>query len=111
MVNTLLTAWARAGSGKPKEALALVNNMKGPGWISIFQKYNAAAIALVSGNTDAARKSLNEAVTDREGGATASDTYMRAVMALARLEASAGNRQKALDAIAVGDTFAPNYAP
>ncbi|WP_407818039.1 hypothetical protein, partial [Staphylococcus aureus] len=50
MVNTLLTAWARAGSGKPKEALALVNNMKGPGWISIFQKYNAAAIALVSGN-------------------------------------------------------------
>ena len=111
MVNTLLTAWARAGSGKPKEALALVNNMKGPGWISIFQKYNAAAIALVSGNNEAARKSLNEAVTDREGGATASDTYMRAVMALARLEASAGNKQKALDAIAVGDTFAPNYAP
>lgn len=111
MVNTLLSAWARAGSGKPKEALALVNNMKGPGWISIFQKYNAGAIALVAGNTDAARKSLNEAVTDREGGATASDTYMRAVMALARLEAAAGNKQKALDAIAVGDTFAPNYAP
>ncbi len=111
MVNTLLTAWARAGAGKNKEALALVNGMKGPGWFSIFQKYNAGAIALVSGNIDAARKSLNDAVTDREGGATATDTYMRAVMALARLEAKAGNKQKALDTIAVGDTFAPNYAP
>jgi tetratricopeptide (TPR) repeat protein len=36
---------------------------------------------------------------------------MRAVMALARLEANAGNKQKALDTISVGDTFAPNYAP
>ncbi|NTJ41497.1 tetratricopeptide repeat protein [Agrobacterium larrymoorei] len=111
MVNTLLTAWARAGSGKGKEALALVNGMKGPGWFSIFQKYNAGAIALVTGNTEAARKSLGEAVADREGGATATDTYMRAVMALARLEAKAGNKQKALDTIAVGDGFAPNYAP
>ncbi|KQO79108.1 tetratricopeptide repeat protein [Rhizobium sp. Leaf262] len=111
MVNTLLTAWARAGAGKGKEALTLVNNMKGPGWISIFQKYHAGAIALVTGNTEAARKNLNDAVTDREGGATATDTYMRAVMALARLEAKAGNKQKALDTISVGDTFAPNYAP
>ncbi|MEN0115721.1 MAG: tetratricopeptide repeat protein [Agrobacterium cavarae] len=111
MVNTLLAAWARAGAGKSKEALAMVNGMKGPGWFSIFQKYNAGAIALVTGNTDAARKSLSEAVADREGGATATDTYMRAVMALARLEAKAGNKQKALDTIAVGDGFAPNYAP
>ena len=111
MVNTLLVAWAKAGAGKGKEALAMVNGMKGPGWFSIFQKYNAGAIALVTGNTEAARKSLNDAVTDREGGATATDTYMRAVMALARLEAKAGNKQKALDAVAMGDTFAPNYAP
>ncbi len=111
MVNTLLAAWARAGSGKSKEALAMVNGMKGPGWFSIFQKYNAGSIALVTGNTEAARKSLGEAVADREGGATATDTYMRAVMALARLEAKAGNKQKALDTIAVGDGFAPNYAP
>jgi len=36
---------------------------------------------------------------------------MRAVMALARLEASAGNKQKALDAISVGDGMISNYAP
>jgi tetratricopeptide (TPR) repeat protein len=36
---------------------------------------------------------------------------MRAVMALARLEASQGNRQKALDAIAVAERLISNYAP
>jgi tetratricopeptide (TPR) repeat protein len=111
MVNTLLTAWARAGEGKGKEALAMVEGMKGPGWFSIFQKYHAGALAIVTGNLEAARSNLNAAVTDREGGATASDTYMRAVMALATLEAGAGNKQKALDAISVGEGFAPNYAP
>src|SRR3546814_418010 len=36
---------------------------------------------------------------------------MRAVMALARLEAGEGNKQKALDTIAVGDGMISNYAP
>lgn len=32
MVNTLLIAWANAGAGKSKEALAMIDGMKGPGW-------------------------------------------------------------------------------
>jgi len=111
MVNTLLIAWANAGAGKSKEALAMIDGMKGPGWYAIFKNYHAGAMALVAGNVEVARSRLNAAITDREGGATASDTYMRAVMALARLEAKAGNKQKALDAISVGDDFANNYAP
>jgi hypothetical protein len=35
-----------------------------------------------------ARQHLNDAVLDKDGGATAPDTFMRAVMALARLEAT-----------------------
>lgn len=111
MVNTLLIAWANAGAGKSKEALAMIDGMQGPGWYAIFKNYHAGAMALVAGNVEVARSRLNAAITDREGGATASDTYMRAVMALARLEAKAGNKQKALDAISVGDDFANNYAP
>src|SRR5690606_20901971 len=41
----------------------------------------------------------------------APDTFLRAVMALARLEAREGNRQKALDAVSVGDNFISSYAP
>jgi len=111
MTNALLLAWTQVGAGKGKEALSSVKTLKGPDWFGIFRNYNAGAMALVIGDTEAARSAFNSAVTDREGGATAPDTYMRAVMALARLEANAGNKQKALDAISVGDAMVSNYAP
>lgn len=111
MMNDLLLAWARAGAGKGKEALAMVEKMKGPDWFRIFQNYHAGAIAILNGDVNAARKHLNDAVLDKEGGATAPDTFMRSVMALARLEAQQGNKQKALDAISVGDSLVNNYAP
>lgn len=111
MVNTFLTAWADFGANNRTKALTDVTEMKGPAWIAIFQKYNAGNLALLAGKTEIARQHFTAAVTDREGGATASDTYMRAVFALATLEANAGNKQKALDVIAKGDEFAPNYAP
>ncbi|MHB0954611.1 MAG: tetratricopeptide repeat protein [Allorhizobium sp.] len=111
LTNSLLTAWATLGAGKGKEALALAEGLKGPTWYSIFQRYNAGAIAAVIGDVDAARRNFNEAVTDREGGATAPDTFARAVMSLAALEAAQGNKQKALDAIAAGDALVTNFAP
>ncbi|WP_337266247.1 tetratricopeptide repeat protein [Oryzifoliimicrobium ureilyticus] len=111
MMNDLLSAWAKFGAGRGKDALTSIERMKGPDWFSIFQNYNAGAIAILNGNVAAARKHLNDAVLDKDGGATAPDTFMRSVVALARLEASQGNKQKALDAIAVGDNLLPNYAP
>lgn len=111
MMNDLLLAWARVGAGRGKEGLAMVEKMKGPDWVRIFQNYNAGAIAIVNGDVKSARRHLNDAVLDKEGGATAPDTFMRAIMALARLEASQGNKQKALDAVSVGDNLLPNYAP
>jgi tetratricopeptide (TPR) repeat protein len=111
MMNDLLLAWARVGAGHGKEALGMVEKMKGPDWFSIFQSYNAGAIAIVAGDVKSARQHLNDAVLDKDGGATAPDTFMRAIIALARLEASQGNKQKALDAISVGDNLLPNYAP
>ena len=111
MMTGLLLAWAKFGDGKPKEALATISGMDGPDWFSIFKNYHAGAIAAAAGDKATARKRLNDAILDREGGSAAPDTFMRAVVALARLEAREGNRQKALDAISVGDNLVPNYAP
>ena len=111
MMNNLLVAWARAGAGKTDEALKMIEGLKGPEWFAIFRNYHAGALAAMSGNIQKARSHLNEAVLDRDGGQTAPDTYVRSVMALARLEASEGNKQKALDAISVGDGFINNYSP
>lgn len=111
MMNGLLVAWAKFGDGKAKEALATISDMKGPDWFAIFKNYHAGAIAAASGDKATARKRLNDAVLDRDGGSAAPDTFMRAVMALARLEAREGNKQKALDAISVGENLVSNYAP
>ncbi len=111
LMNQLLIAWAMVGDGKGKEALKLVQDLEGPSWYGIFRNYNAGVIAAQIGDIDAARKALTETVTDRNGGATAPDTFARAVIALATLEAGAGNKQKALDALAAGDELITNFAP
>lgn len=111
MMNNLLYAWAQVGAGKGKEALAMVDKMQGPNWFSIFKNYQAGVIAITNGDLKTARSRLNDAITDKDGGATAPDTFMRAVMALAILEAKDGNKQKALDAISVGDGLISNFAP
>ncbi len=111
LMNELLIAWTMVGEGKGKEALDLVKGLEGPSWYAIFRNYNVGVIAALTGDNDAARKALTDTLIDRSGGATAPDTFARAVIALATLEANAGNKQKALDALAAGDELINNYAP
>ncbi len=111
LTHTLISAWADVGAGEEGKALKTVRDMTGPDWFKVFTDYQLGTMALVSGDTNAARTHLTAAITNEEAVATAPDTFMRAVMALARLEAAAGNTQKALDAISVGDGMISNYAP
>jgi tetratricopeptide (TPR) repeat protein len=111
LTHVLLTGWAKVGAGKGPEAIKLVKGLKGPDWFKVFTEYHLGAMALVAGDTATARGHLTSAIISEEGVATTPDTFMRAVMALARLEASQGNKQKALDAIAVAERLISNYAP
>ncbi|MGV3548248.1 tetratricopeptide repeat protein [Rhizobium sp.] len=111
MVNTLLMAWSLQSEGKSADAVKMVEKMQGPEWYGIFKNYSAGLMAAAAGDIETARKKLGETVSNRDEGASATDSYMRAVFALVALEAQAGNRQKALDAIAVGEEFAPGYLP
>lgn len=111
LTHLLLSGWADVGAGRGKKAISTISGLKGPAWFKVFTDYHLGAMALVAGDIPTARQYLNKAVTNNDAVATAPDTFMRAVMALARLEASAGNKQKALDAISVGDGMISNYAP
>lgn len=111
LMNSLLIAWARVGAGKGKEAISMMSSLEGPAWYGIFKNYNAGVAAAMLGDANTARKHLSSAVTDREGAATATDLFVRAVIALATVESDQGNKQKALDAISAGDTVLNNYAP
>lgn len=111
LTHLLLSGWADVGAGRGKKAISTISGLKGPAWFKVFTDYHLGAMAIVAGDIPTARQYLNRAVTNNDAVATAPDTFMRAVMALARLEASAGNKQKALDAISVGDGMIANYAP
>ncbi|MCO5731112.1 tetratricopeptide repeat protein [Rhizobium sp. SSA_523] len=111
LTHVLMTAWAKVGAGKGSEAIRSIRNLKGPDWFKAFTEYHLGAMALVAGDNATARRSLTAAITNEEGMATTPDTFMRAVMALARLEAKEGNKRKALDAIAVAERQITNYAP
>lgn len=111
LTHELISAWADVGAGNGKQAIEDIGNTKGPEWFKVFTDYHRGIMALVSGDNGTARKHLTAAITNQEAVATAPDTFMRAVMALARLEAGEGNKRKALDTIAVGDGMISNYAP
>ncbi|KAJ0339755.1 hypothetical protein COL154_014201, partial [Colletotrichum chrysophilum] len=68
-------------------------------------------MAQASARIDTARTYYKAAITDQAGDATAPDTFMRAVIALAEMEAMNGNKKAALDAVATGEQFSPGYPP
>jgi tetratricopeptide (TPR) repeat protein len=68
-------------------------------------------MSLALGDKDGARAQFTDLIADPQGGGAAPDTYIRTVMALASMEAREGNKRAALDALAAGEDFSPNYAP
>jgi tetratricopeptide (TPR) repeat protein len=111
LLNTLLKAWADFGDGKGEAGLQSIAALDGPTWYPVFTRYHAGAMALALGDKAAARAYFTDLLTDPQGGGAAPDTYIRNVMALASMEARDGNKRAALDALAAGEDFSPNYAP
>jgi tetratricopeptide (TPR) repeat protein len=106
-----MRAWAAYGRGDAQAALDIIDEQQGVQWYEVFVNFHGGAIAAAAGLESEARQRYGAVITDQAGGGAAPDTYMRAVMALAGLEARAGNQQRALDVISTGEAFSPGYAP
>lgn len=111
LLNTLMKAWAQFGYGEGDAALASIKALEGPPWYPVFTRYHSGAMAQAMGKKSEARKQFTDLIADPQSGAAAPDTYIRAVMALAGMEARDGNKRAALDALAAGEEFSPGYAP
>ncbi|RIX98858.1 tetratricopeptide repeat protein [Aureimonas flava] len=106
-----LSAWADVGAGRGKEALRRIDDLRGASWFAAFNQYQTGLIAGLTGNLDRARSSLGALISDQSSAQTSVDAYMAGAEALARLEARAGRKRQALDAVARGLELAPNYEP
>ncbi|MDA4844873.1 tetratricopeptide repeat protein [Hoeflea poritis] len=111
LLHGLLQSWAYFGDGQGEKAQEIIDALEGPEWYGIFKGFHSAALQEALGNNEDARRLYTEVITDQNSAGMAPDTYIRAAMALAGMEARAGGKQKALDAIATGSAFAPGYAP
>jgi tetratricopeptide (TPR) repeat protein len=111
LLSGLMRAWAAYGRGDAEAALDIIDEQQGVQWYEIFVNFHGGAIATAAGLESEARQRYGAVITDQAGGGAAPDTYMRAVMELAALEARAGNQQRALDVISTGEAFSPGYAP
>jgi tetratricopeptide (TPR) repeat protein len=92
MITGLISAWAKAGAGKPNEALSMIEKLQGPEGFTLFKTYNSALIADMAGQKDKAAAFYQSALNDKANVSAAPDTYERLVEAYASFKIRTGDR-------------------
>ncbi|MCO4318513.1 tetratricopeptide repeat protein [Phyllobacterium sp. 21LDTY02-6] len=99
MITGLLSAFAKAGAGKPNEALAAIDKLEGPEGFTLFKTYSSALIAQMAGQNDKAAAFYQSAIDDRTNVAAAPDTYERIVESFALFKLRSGDREGAQELV------------
>jgi len=102
LTATLLTAWSYAGAGDGKKALETVNKLRGERYYNTFRDYHAGLIASVTGDNAEAERRLKAAYD-------ADHNTLRIVDAYARMEASLGRTDLAIQAYSDFDQLSPRH--
>lgn len=111
LITSLMTGWAKLGGGNAAEALASVEQLKGPEWYTLFTTYHRALIADNAGLKDKAEAAYAEALDNVSAGSAAPETWMRAAEAYAGFLARQGERDKARGVLDKADEFAQGRLP
>lgn len=102
LTATLLAAWSKLGAKKPKEALDLVDNLKGPEWYEVFKLFHGGLVSELAGQKDGAKSRLTAAY-ELDSGA------LRIVEAQARTLARNGDTDGAIKVLRGFDAQLPNH--
>lgn len=111
MTSKLFGAWALYGERKIEEAIARAEEVSGPDWTKVIKDYH---IGLMLSGTDQDAEAipfLERAISNRAVAAALTETYIRAVEALARAHARSGNIEKAKEVITDGLRLLPSHPP
>lgn len=88
----LVSAWAMYGSGNAKDAVAVLDRLKGPAWYNVFRDYHAGLMGELSGDEALANERFEKAYASES-------KVLRVVQAYAVHQARIGARDKALEAV------------
>ena len=111
LVTRVMTAWAKAGAGDNKGALAILDEMSGPDWYGLFVSYNRGLIAELAGLNDQADAAYQAAIDDLAAGGAAPETWLRAAEAYAGFLAREGKKDAALAVLDKADEFSSGRIP
>ncbi|MDW6020853.1 tetratricopeptide repeat protein [Mesorhizobium sp. BAC0120] len=107
LITGLMTSWAKAGEGSPKDALKHLDKLDGPDWYSLFVNYHRALIADQAGFDVEAKQVYQATLDDASSGSAAPETWLRSAESYARFLARRGEKDKALGVLDRIDEFAP----
>ena len=111
LITGVMTAWAKQGEGRPKEALQFLDKLEGPEWYELFKSYHRAMIAEVSGQKSRADEIYRSALDNLGAGSAAPETWMRAAESYAGFLARGGKKKEALAVLDRADDFAAGRLP
>ena len=104
-------AWALQGLGQTDQAIARIEELDGPEWISVMKNYHAGLIANAGGKRDIAAEKFQAVIDNRAVIAVLTETYIRAVEAMVRNRSKAGDKEKAQETLDYGLSLLPSHSP
>jgi tetratricopeptide (TPR) repeat protein len=111
MLGKLVGAWALYGNRDIDGALARAKEITGPDWTTMIKEFHIGLMLSAAGRDSEAIPALEVSVSHRSVAAALSETYMRAMEALARAYQRNGQKDKALSVIKEGLTLITDHPP
>jgi tetratricopeptide (TPR) repeat protein len=111
LITGLMTAWAIAGGGDGKGAVAYLDKLAGPEWFGIFVAYHRALIAEGAGLKDEATEAYAATIDNVSAGSAAPETWLRAAEAYAGFLSREGKKDEALEVLEKSDEFSVSRLP
>jgi tetratricopeptide (TPR) repeat protein/LysM repeat protein len=111
LITGLMTGWAKLGAGDAKDALAYLDDLKGPEWYSLFVSFHKALIADNAGLGAEAGKAYQATIDNVSAGGAAPETWVRAAEAYAGFLVRQGDKDKALEILSKADELVRGRLP
>ena len=111
LITSLMTAWAKAGSGETTDALKQLEDLQGPEWYGLFAQFHRALIAEEVGQNAKAEAAFDQAQKNMSAASAAPETWLRAAEAHAGFLSRRGEKEKALAILDEADAFSAGRLP
>jgi len=110
-LREIVQGWALAGEGKIDEAIARIDDLSGPEWMAVMKDHHAGLILAMEGRNESARERFKAVVDNRAVITVLTETYIRSLQALIRLQSSLGKTDEARENLNYGLSLLAAHPP